>query len=151
MSKITIWTDGCCEPINPGGHAGYGAVIFKDGDRISEHSGYIPAAPNTSNNVGEYKAIIWALRWLRENADMKLDTIELRTDSMMAVKQLNGKWRIKQGHYVPFAFEAKQLMDGFKNLSFIWVSRDDNEIADELSKRELKKRNVTFKIQPWGK
>lgn len=35
---IEAFFDGCCEPVNPGGTAAYGAVILKDGKKIWEAS-----------------------------------------------------------------------------------------------------------------
>src|SRR4029078_344055 len=66
--KLEVYFDGCCEPKNPGGHAGYGALIrVADSKQVlTDISGYIPAAPETSNNVGEYSALLSAFKWLRE-------------------------------------------------------------------------------------
>ena len=30
MTKLEVWIDGACEPINPGGTASYGVVIKND-------------------------------------------------------------------------------------------------------------------------
>ena len=35
-AKFVCYFDGCCEPVNPGGAAGYGAVVFEDGNRVAE-------------------------------------------------------------------------------------------------------------------
>src|SRR5690348_637142 len=65
--------DGACEPVNPGGTASYGAVIFRDCKRIWECSEIYNSGPgnerNTSNNVAEYAALIAVLEWF---ADRKL-------------------------------------------------------------------------------
>ncbi|MFA5089326.1 MAG: ribonuclease HI family protein [Candidatus Omnitrophota bacterium] len=146
-NKIQAWFDGCCEPRNPGGHAGYGAVIMEGSIRLTEITGYIPAAPTTSNNVGEYQAFISILEWLKENG-MVGRRIHIRGDSKLIIEQMFGRWRIKNGLYVPFALKAKKLLAEFKRLTGEWIPREENSIADDLSKRELIKRGVEFKIQP---
>ena len=53
---IEAYFDGCCEPINPGGTAAYGIVIFKDGQEIFEDSKEFPPTHHkTSNNFAEYR------------------------------------------------------------------------------------------------
>jgi hypothetical protein len=45
MPKIFMGFDGCCEPVNPGGTASYGAVVFMDGKRVWDCSElFVPAA-----------------------------------------------------------------------------------------------------------
>jgi len=45
------------EPINPGGVACYGYVIYRDGVKLDEGYGVVDH-PNPSNNVAEYAACI---------------------------------------------------------------------------------------------
>jgi ribonuclease HI len=47
--------DGACEPVNPGGTASFGAVIFEDDRQIWECSDLYqpPEGHQTSNNVAE--------------------------------------------------------------------------------------------------
>lgn len=149
MTKIEAWFDGCCEPRNPGGHAGYGAVVMRGQDRLWEFSGYIPASPTTSNNVGEYSAFIAILEWLKSQ-DLNRQPIIIRGDSNLVIQQMFGYWRIKKGFYVPFAQKAKRLLKEFPNAIGEWIPREKNGLADELSKRELVSRGVEFKIQPEG-
>ena len=143
---IVVHIDGCCEPINPGGTAGWG-VHMQKGDKIWTKSGMIPASPNTSNNVAEYAALKAALTVLINN-NKQNDAIEIYGDSQLVIKQMKGEWRIKKGAYTPYAHECRKLLTQFKNISFNWIPREKNEIADELSKAELNRRNVNFRIQP---
>ncbi len=63
---LVAFFDGCCEPKNPGGTAGYGAVVMeaRSGEALFERSGMIPAAPTTSNNIAEYLAVLSIFDWL---------------------------------------------------------------------------------------
>lgn len=43
---IEFWFDGAVEPVNPGGWGGYGAAIYRDGEKLHEISGLIQKAPS---------------------------------------------------------------------------------------------------------
>jgi ribonuclease HI len=145
--ELNCWFDGCCEPRNPGGHLGYGAVIFEGEDRLWSHSGYITASPNNSNNVAEYRAFLSILERLNEDQYYSR-AIHVRGDSKLVINQMFGSWRMKGGFYIPVAHEAQRLLERFDNITAEWIPREENSIADELSKRELKLKNVEFRIQP---
>lgn len=151
--RFEAWFDGCCEPINPGGTASYGAVIFENGQRVWDCSKiFYPVKGRereTSNNVAEYAGFIAILDWFIENGKTS-EAILVHGDSKLVIEQCFGTWRIKRGHYVPLAHEAKEKIKGFRQLVGKWIPRDQNEIADELSKAELVKAGVEFRIQPNG-
>lgn len=135
--------DGACEPCNPGGALGYGYIIFDDsGKELKSESFYEPAKKENTNNIAEYNALIKALEFLKENHNKPV--IYIRGDSMLVVKQMSGEWKMKNGAYIPYAKKCKELLSEFSNLNIGWISRDNNTIADNLSKKELKKHNITI-------
>ena len=148
---IEAFFDGCCEPVNPGGTAAYGAVIFRDGQRIwSQSQIFFPMKGRereTSNNVAEYNGFLAILICL-EGMGAEQEEIQVYGDSNLVIQQMSGRWRIKQGYYVPFALTAKKLIQKFPRLKLHWIPREENSLADELSKAELKKAGVKFRIQP---
>ncbi len=150
-ATITAYFDGCCEPVNPGGIASFGAVVFLDEKRIWECSKiFFPEKgkeKETSNNVAEYCGFISILEYLIENK-LNNNLIAIYGDSKLVIEQMQGNWRMRQGYYIPFALKAKKLLKNFKETSLIWIPRDENSIADELSKAELIKAGVEFRIQP---
>src|SRR5258708_24254889 len=161
-SGFTGFFDGCCEPRNPGGTAGYGAVVFGGRYQVWQHSGMSPAAPATSTNVAEYLAVIAIFEWL-QLYDPKTP-IPLFGDSRLVVCQLWGwptpgrLWRIggvdmdvgvrEPGHYAAKAVEAREKPKLLPNCRGFWIPREDNTIADYLSKAELIRAGVKFVIQP---
>lgn len=149
MKKITAYFDGCCEPINPGGTAAFGAVIMMDGKTILQHSEiYKPLRPReTSNNVAEYNGLLAILEFLYRNK-LNEEQIVIRGDSQLVIRQMSGEWGINQGLYVPFANRARNALRFFPNIRFEWVSRESNRHADGLSKRHLKRAGIKFRIQP---
>lgn len=149
---IRCFFDGACEPVNPGGVASFGAVIFKDGKKIWESSDIMFPEDEgrritTSNNVAEYKglqAILVRLHFLGAFNE----EIIIMGDSKLVIKQMRGEWRIRQGIYVPFAKECRNLLQRFKRVKFQWIPREENGLADNLSKALLEKYGVQFKLQP---
>lgn len=144
---IEVYYDGCCEPVNPGGNAGFGAIILEDGVIVKEISRFWEASPGNSNNVAEYLGLISAMEWLIENKKTEIKTV-FYGDNMMSVKQMSEEWGAKKGLYLKHFKKAIQLKDRFKSLTFSWIPREENGQADDLSKRQLKNNGVQFKLQP---
>ncbi len=144
---IKFWWDGVCEPINPGGHCAYGTYIQQGGKVLLAESGYIGKNKNTSNNVAEYSGFIRALEFLKEKGLNKLP-IYARGDSNLVVQQVQHKWKIHSGFYVPFAEKARRLIVDFPKIRVEWIPREENDKADVLSKQVLKEMGVHFRIQP---
>lgn len=129
----------------------YGAIIFKDGVKIWEDSKiFIPTKGHekeTSNNIGEYSGFKAILDYLIEH-DLTKSQIVVYGDSKLVIKQMFGSWRIKFGYYVPIAKICNAMIKQFPYLTGKWIPREENSLADELSKAELKRAGVRFKIQP---
>lgn len=145
--KYTVYFDGCCEPRNPGGTAAYGVVILKNGERVFEDSKIFEASPNTSNNVAEYAGFNSILDWFSQQILRDAD-ITVYGDSKLVIEQMFGTWNISRGFYVPLAIKAKTKLKNFSNIKGEWIPREENSIADELSKKCLLDAGVKFKIQP---
>jgi ribonuclease HI len=140
--------DGSCGPRNPGGTAAYGAVIFRQKERIWECSEVYHPPPGkereTSNNLAEYLGLIAILeQFIHIEAQHEL--IMVYGDSNLVIQQMLGRWKIKEGIYEPFAQRAKVLTSEFSNIGWQWIPRGQNTIADGLSKAHL----VFEKKQYW--
>jgi ribonuclease HI len=142
---IEAWFDGVCEPRNPGGHAAWGAVVVVDDEVVFREGGYCGIGPTMSNNVAEYSAFIAAATECLKYPGV----VTIRGDSKLVVEQLNGRWAVRGGHYVPFHEKAKKLWAQLRNRSqLMWIPRDQNDICDVLSKKVLLDMGIKFKIQP---
>lgn len=145
---IKCYFDGCCEPQNPYGNMGFGAYIQKDNQTIFTASEFLPASKSNSNNVAEYLALEQILLWFKQN-EVKENTIHVHGDSKLVINQMMGSWRIKHGLYKEHALRCKKLIQELgKDFVFIWIPRDYNQKADDLSKGKMIENNVEFKIQP---
>ncbi|MEM4852724.1 MAG: reverse transcriptase-like protein [Thermofilum sp.] len=100
---ITVYFDGLCEPVNPGGIAAYGFVAYRDGEKIAAGKGIVGAGyrgDDVTNNVAEYTALIRALEWLVANgyAGGKL---VVKGGSRLVIRQLQGRYAVRSAHRPP--------------------------------------------------
>lgn len=135
--KIIVYTDGGARG-NPG-PAAIGVVIGPPagGKKYCEKIGY------TTNNVAEYQAVIFALKKLRVllgKKEVKSVEVEIRLDSELVVKQLNGRNKIKDSDLQPLFLEIWNSKQDFKNVSFIHIPREKNKEADKLVNQALDKK-----------
>jgi len=135
VDKLRGWFDGACWP-NPGGHAAWGALLENDGREVWSGNGYVGHGPAMSNNVAEYAAVIALL----EAVAGYPGHATLYGDSKLVVEQLNGRWRVNGGLYLPYYQRAQRLLTG--RVAIVWIPREENSRADALSVVELEKRNV---------
>lgn len=123
--KIIIYTDGGSRG-NPG-PAAIGIVI---GNKKYNHR-----IGDATNNVAEYKAIIFAFKKLKvliTKKEAKNTEVEIRVDSELIVKQLNGQYKIKDPDLQPLFLEIWNGKMDFKAVKFVQVPREQNKEADKL-------------------
>ena len=129
---ITVYFDGLCYPKNPGGVAAYGYLVCRDKEPIWKGFGAVGEGRGMTNNVGEYEGLLAAARWLNdERIDEK---IQIRGDSELVIKQMRGEYRITSATSRKYVPEIKSLLEG-KDVSFSWVPREENQEADQLSRK----------------
>lgn len=123
--KLILNTDGGARG-NPG-PAGIGVVICDEHHKIiGQHKQYIGEA---TNNVAEYKALILALT---EAQNLMADEILINMDSELIVRQMQGRYKIKDLRLKILAAQVLALIKQFKNVTFRHVPREQNKQADEL-------------------
>lgn len=135
--KVIVYTDGGSRG-NPG-VAGLGVYITdKKGGVIKEISK--PLGIQT-NNYAEYEAIIEALEGLKKiygKEKLSKMLIDLRSDSELIVKQLNGEYQIKEETLFPKFIKIWNLkITTFPNITFTHVLRDNNKEADRLANKAM--------------
>ena len=123
--NLIINTDGGARG-NPG-PAGIGVVIADEtGKIISLHNSYIGEA---TNNVAEYKALILALE---KALILEAEELLINMDSELIVRQMQGRYKIKEPGLQILAREAFILIKKFKNVAFRHIFREKNKEADKL-------------------
>ena len=124
---VYAYTDGASRG-NPG-ESGIG-VILKDerGEVIFSGAGYIGT---TTNNVAEYRALLVCLKKAK---DLGCSELIIHSDSELMVKQLQGKYRVKNAHLRVFFDEARKMMTtGPFHCTIRHVERALNKDADLLA------------------
>ena len=127
LRMLTIQFDGACFG-NPG-PMGLGVAILADGKvvkRISESAG------KGTNNIAEYSA---ALRGLEEARKLKAREVVVQGDSQLVIRQLKGEWKVKEKHLQELHAKIRKMEKEFLTVKYQWVRREQNTLADELSKR----------------
>lgn len=138
--KITLHTDGGARG-NPG-PAGCGAVIHDENGRtIKEASRYLGHA---TNNFAEYHAVILGLEMIAKHfgkAQCKDLDVDVRMDSELICKQLNGEYQIKEPSLFPLFIKIHNLrVSTFPHVSFAHVPREENAHADRLANEAMDRK-----------
>jgi len=137
--KVIIYTDGGARG-NPG-PAAIGVVMGEK--HFAEQIG------KATNNVAEYSAVTFALKKAKQllgKEKAKQSIIEIRSDSELIVRQMNGIYKIKESALIPFFIEAWNAKQDFGKVSFVEIPREENKIADCLVNETLdgKGKNSTL-------
>jgi len=147
MRKIIIYTDGGSRG-NPGPSA-IGVVFCNERNQIiKKYSEYLG---EMTNNEAEYQAVVFALEKFKALFGKKLaksTEIELKSDSELLIKQLNGEYKILDEKIQPLFLKIWNLRLDFKKLKFKLISREKNKEADRLVNEVLdnQPRQNFFKI-----
>ncbi len=119
---------------NPG-EAGFGVhVTAPDGSEVAGLFGYLGKA---TNNVAEYQALLHGLRFALARG---ASSVEVFSDSELLVRQLEGRYRVKNAGLVPLHREAQGLLARFAKARVAHVPREKNRDADALANRALDER-----------
>jgi broad specificity phosphatase PhoE/ribonuclease HI len=129
--RVIVETDGGSRG-NPG-PAGYGAVVLDPdtGAVLAERSESIGI---DTNNVAEYRGLIAGLTAAGELGARK---VAVRMDSKLVVEQMLGNWQVKHESMRPLAREAVALRAQFDEVTFEWIPRERNKLADRLANEAM--------------
>lgn len=129
MRKLIINTDGASRG-NPGLAAAGFIVTDESGDILLREGVALGVA---TNNEAEYAAVKNAfLKILLQFPQEFPLEVELRSDSMLVVNQLAGKYKIKSPHLKIIIAEIKNLEEKVGKASYLYIPRSQNSAADQL-------------------
>jgi ribonuclease HI len=127
-ARAEAWVDGASRG-NPGA-AGFG-LLFRLGENSEEIRGFLGHA---TNNVAEYAGLLAALtRANREN----LQQLTVYSDSQLLVRQIQGRYKVKAPHLVPFFLKVMKLRQQITQFEIRHVRREDNQAADRLANQAI--------------
>lgn len=136
MEKFIIYSDGGSRG-NPG-PAGAGAVIMAAGGEIKKVHKNLGVM---TNNEAEYEAVILGLDTLKRLKGGKIvreAEVEIRLDSELVARQLNGEYQIKEKTLWPLFIKVwNKRVAHFSHLKFVHIPREENREADALANRAM--------------
>ena len=115
---------------NPG-PAGYGVRVQRDDGSVIELKAAVGVA---TNNVAEYRGLIAALEWATHN---RIDTLHIKSDSDLLVKQMRGEYRVKHPGLQPLWEQARSLAKQIRHVRYEHVRREFNRDADRLANEAM--------------
>ena len=122
--EIIIYTDGASRG-NPGKSAS-GFAIYEGEKLIKEDVLYNNIA---TNNYAEYKAVIGALTWCKNNLkNIKEVNCTVYSDSQLVVNQLNRAYKVKSERILELYRKVNEIAKDFKGIKFVNVRRSDPKI-----------------------
>ena len=130
INTVSLFVDGAADLHTK--TAGIGGVFLgENNEELYQFSKYLDDA---TNNEAEYSALI---RGLELGLELNIINIEIYADSELVVKQINGDYKVKHERMKPLHRKAIALLCQYSNWCLQHVYRDDNMIADKLSKEGM--------------
>lgn len=136
--EYTLNFDGSCWP-NPAGKAGYGFVIKKDNEIIQSGSGYIGEGDHLSNNYAEFMGLAVGLEAFSLLNGVEGASLKVIGDSQLIINLMTNVYKPKSSmlYYPAYILAAnvdfKLRQDKSVKITYKWVRREQNTLADELS------------------
>jgi ribonuclease HI len=127
---LIVYADGAARG-NPGPAAGGAVLVAPDGAVIDELN---CALGRATNNVAEYRALILGLTAAAHHG---AEEVTVRMDSELVVRQMDGRYRVKNEALKVLYEEASALARKFKRFAIEHVPRDMNTEADRLANAAL--------------
>ena len=127
----TLYCDGASRG-NPG-QASIGFAIFDaDGQEIFGMGRYL--GDQITNNVAEYESL---LQGMKQAAELGVRRLQVRMDSQLAVRQVQGTYRVRNAGLQPLFQSVRRCVGLFESFEIDHVPRDQNSRADALANLAL--------------
>jgi ribonuclease HI len=125
VPRLTVNVDGGARG-NPG-PAAIGVVVRgEDGELLEERAERIGRA---TNNVAEYRALLLGIELAAAHG---ADELELVGDSELIVRQVEGRYKVKDATLKELHGEVRAALRGFESWAIRHVRREHNADADRL-------------------
>ena len=123
--KVSISFDGGMSPAPC-----YGYVIRDEDDSIvHQHGAVLP--DGLTNNETEWCGMLAGLYKAKE---MGARRVTVFGDSQLVIRQASGQYAVRAEHLIDFHVALTELVKEFEQISFRWVPREKNTLADKLGR-----------------
>lgn len=127
---VIAYSDGASRG-NPG-PASFGVVVYDEaGQELHQSS---RALGRATNNQAEYQGAIAALE---AALGLGAQEVELRLDSELVVRQLQGRYKVRNPGLIPLHKRMLDLRSRFRRVTLRHVPREQNREADRLANEAL--------------
>jgi ribonuclease HI len=131
--RFVLYTDGASRG-NPG-WAAIGAALYRVDDGKQVLVGEVSEAIGlATNNVAEYEAVIAGLM---AALSFEPDDLLLRADSELLIRQLEGRYRVRNPKLQELFTKSKKLLGALPSYRLEHVPREENVVADALANAAL--------------
>ena len=130
MGRVTVNVDGGARG-NPG-PAAVGVVVRNGTGEVLEERG--ETIGRATNNVAEYRALLLGIEMAAAHGAKEL---ELIGDSELVVRQVEGKYKVKDATMRELHAKVKRALQPFESWSIRHVRREQNADADRLVNEAL--------------
>lgn len=138
--RIRVETDGASRG-NPGEAAGAAVLFDEAGHQIARVGRYLG---QTTNNVAEYTGLVAGLELA---AKIGATEVEVRADSELMVRQLNGLYRVKNPGLMTLYLQVTKQLKSFQRYHVVHVPRERNRAADKAANEAVDRRESYVEIQ----
>lgn len=127
-----VYTDGASRK-NPG-PAAIGVVVQRADGRELESLG--EPIGEATNNEAEYRAVTKGLHLAAKHT---AGAVEMRSDSQLLVRQLNGQYKTRKAELIELQRQVRAAEKPFSQVHYRWVPRQDPGLvrADALANEAL--------------
>ncbi len=126
--------DGGCNP-NPEGVMGLGVHLTDPAGTVRAQLSEQPPGRGTSNTA-EFHGVLRALQEAKRQGARRLEVI---ADSRLTVGMLTGRMRAHKAHLAALLKQVQKEQEGFDEVLFRWVPREENKDADRLASLAIEK------------
>lgn len=115
---VIVESDGASRG-NPG-PAGAGYLVSQEGHVLAKGKRYLGIS---TNNVAEYQGMILGLE---KALDLGADEVRALSDSLLVVRQVQGRYRVRKDHLKPLHRRCMDLAGRFRSFSIEYVPSSRN-------------------------
>ena len=129
-NKLQAWTDASIED----GHSVGAWILQASSGRALARGTADFGREGVTGNTGEYGAVLDLLERVLA-LGYQDRSLTVHSDSKLVVEQLNDNWRCNNEKLKEIRDKIWKLLENFtEKVEFVWIPREENKEADELSR-----------------
>lgn len=132
--EVKLFADGGSRG-NPGPSASGYVLLDMQDNVIAKNGTYLG---ETTNNQAEYHSLITGLQEARR---LGADYVHVYMDSQLVINQMKGRYKVRHTGLKPVYQKVLDIANQFKDVTYTYVPRELNKMADTIVNEILDKQN----------